>query len=85
MVIGLAADLFGRSIGRGKALLPGNGPFPLVVAGCEQLGHAEVEQLGLALRGHEDVARLEVAVDHQVLVRELHRLRDLEEERQPFA
>jgi hypothetical protein len=37
-----------------------------------QLGDAEVEQLHRAVGGHEDVARLDVAVDHEPAVRMRH-------------
>jgi len=43
----------------------------------EQLGDAEVEQLGVAGIGDEDVGRLQVAVHDQVRMRERDRLADL--------
>jgi hypothetical protein len=47
------------------------------VGGLEQLGNAEVEQPGGALGGHQQVGRLDVAVNDQSLVREMHRVGDL--------
>jgi hypothetical protein len=41
---------------------------------------SEVEQLELTIRAHENVRRLEVAVDHKVLVRVLHGLTDVDEQ-----
>ena len=38
-------------------------------AGIEQFGNAEIEQLDLPVRRHQHVARLEVAVHHQLLMR----------------
>jgi hypothetical protein len=37
----------------------------------DQLGDAEVEQLGRAVGGHQHVGRLDVAMDDQVLMRML--------------
>ena len=54
-------------------------------ARVEQLGDAEIEQLGRAVAGHQDVARLDVAVDDETLVRVLDRVTDAAEEREPFA
>jgi hypothetical protein len=52
--------------------------------GCraERLGDAEVEQLGLALGGDEDVRRLEVAVHDSDGMRHGHRVAHAREERQ---
>ena len=44
--------------------------------GVEELGDAEVQQLWLA-GGHKDIRGLEVAVNHEILVRCSHRLADL--------
>ena len=46
----------------------------------EQLGDAEVEQLDLAVAGHEHVRRLQVAVDDQVGVGVRDRRQDVEEQ-----
>ncbi len=56
-----------------------------LVAGLalEQLGDAEIEQLHLAVRGHQDVRGLEVAVHDQVGVRVGDRRQHVEE--QPHA
>jgi hypothetical protein len=54
----------------------------------DELGDAEVEELGQepsGARQHHDVARLEVAVDHALLVRGVHDLADpIEEGDQPL-
>ena len=55
------------------------------IAGIEQLGDAEVEQLGRAFGGDQDVGRLEVAMHDQVLVRVLNRRADLQEQLQARA
>ena len=39
----------------------------------EQLGNAEVDELRIAVLAHQNIAWLEVAVQHQVRVRVLHR------------
>ena len=46
----------------------------------QQLGDSEIEQLGNAVRGHEDVSRLDVAVHDQVLMRVLHRVAHVAEQ-----
>jgi hypothetical protein len=51
---------FGRRVARERVAL-------------QQLGDAEVEQFGLAVRCDQQVARLQVAVDDQVLMGELDR------------
>ena len=51
----------------------------------EQLGDAEVEQLGLALRSDEDVRRFQVAVHHQLGMGVRHRLHHLAEQLQALA
>ena len=51
--------------------------------GREQFGDSEIEQARRAVLGDEDVVGLEVAVDHQSLVRELHRVAHREEQREP--
>lgn len=54
-------------------------------SGLGQLGDAEVQQLGLAGFGDEDVGRFQVAVDHQKPVRVLHRGGGLQKELHPAA
>ena len=51
----------------------------------EELGDAEVEKLRRAVRPNEDVARLQIAMDHEILVREVHRLADLAKEVEPIG
>ena len=48
--------------------------------GVDQLGDAEVEELGLSRRRDEDVGRLDVAVHDQAAVRVLHRVAQLGEQ-----
>ena len=52
-------------------------------AAREQLRDAEVEQLRAAVGRHEDVRRLEIAVDDEVLVGVAHRVADLRHELEP--
>ncbi len=52
------------------------------------LGNAEIDHLGhrpAVVEGDQDVRRLEVAVDHALLVGVLHGLADRDEQRQPLA
>ena len=51
----------------------------------ESLGQAEVGDLGDAVRGHEDVGRLQVAVEDAVLVGEVHRPRQAGAEQRGLA
>ena len=51
----------------------------------EQLRDAEVEQLRCALADDEDIGRLDVAMNHQVAMRVLHRGANLHEQLEPFA
>ena len=81
----LAADLLRARVFRRHQLQPRRGrrqrlPAELRV---QQLGDAEVEQLGRAVGRHQHVGRLDVAVDDQVLVRVLDGGADVAEERQP--
>jgi hypothetical protein len=57
-----------RVLGRHHRERGGGGRHVGVDAGGEQLGDAEVEQLRDAVTVHQDVRRLDVAVDHQVLM-----------------
>ena len=53
-----------------------------------RLGHAEVDHLGhrpVVVHGHQDVRRLDVAVDDPLLVRVLDRLADRDEQLEPLA
>ncbi len=77
--------LFGaRVVGRQHAG-EGAGEVRVAGVGLQQLGDAEVEQLHLPLGGDDDVRRLEIAVDDEVLVRVLHRSPDGERELQALA
>ena len=86
----LAVQLLGTGIlrrhrlhgGEGRRRV-GDGGFQGV--GVEQLGDTEIQQLDGAFLGDQDVLRLEVAVDHQILMRVVNRGADREEETQPFA
>ncbi|ODV20559.1 MAG: hypothetical protein ABT27_07585 [Lysobacteraceae bacterium SCN 69-25] len=74
-----ARELFGRGVfgrqQRAQALRR-------VLAGMQQLGDAEVEQLDLARACDEHVGRLEVAMHDQIAMRMRDRLADLDEQRQ---
>ncbi len=52
---------------------------------AQEPGDAEVEQLRLSFRRHENVGRLEVAMDDQILVRVGDRGADFAEQLQPFV
>ena len=52
--------------------------------GIEQLGDAEIEQLGLAFRGDKNVCRLQVAMDDQLLMSVFNRGADLKKELEPI-
>ena len=69
----LAANLLGAGVFRRHQLQAGRGRRERLARelGIQQLGDAEVQQLGRAIGDHEHVGRLDVAVDDQVLVRVL--------------
>ena len=65
-----ALHLLGRGVARGHhagSFLRQRGGFG---RRRQQLGDAEVQQLDLALRVHQDVARLKIPVNHQLLMSE---------------
>ena len=67
---GLAAHLLRRRIlGCHHLVIADREPRVGDVLFAEELGDAEVEQLHVAALGHEDVARLEIAVHEQISVR----------------
>jgi len=49
----------------------------------EDLGDPEIQQLGHALGGHQDVAGFQIAVHHQILMGVMHRRAHLLEQLQP--
>ncbi len=51
----------------------------------EQLGRAKVQQPGSAVFGHQDVIRLQVAVDNEMLVGKLDGLANAHEQRDPLG
>ena len=83
---GLAPNLFRtgavRRHGSGPQRRRG-GEKARVVA--QQLGDPEVEQLRRAVFSHQDVGGLQIAVDHQVLMRELDCGADAAEEPQALG
>ena len=79
-----AADLLGRGELRGHDQEPRPREI-LALRPADQLGDAEVEQLRLAAGGDEDVGGLEVAVDHEVLVRVGHRVAHGGKQLQPLV
>ena len=80
----VAAYLLGAGVLRRHQLQPGSGRRERLARelGIQQLGDAEVQQLGCAIGDDEHVGRLDVAVDDQVLVRVLNRGADVPEELQ---
>jgi len=49
------------------------------------LAIAEIQQLGNALRRHQDISRFDIAVDHQVVMRVVHRSAHRAKQRQPLG
>ncbi len=82
-----AEDLFGRRILRRQhAFLKARHRHGMQqTLGSEQLRDPEVEQLGSAIAGDEDVAGFDVAVHHEVAMRVLHGAAHLQEQFQPLA
>ena len=78
--VGLVADLGGPAdlLGGHVGGRPQGPPGGRQGGGVEVLGDPEVGQLDLALAGDHQVRRLEVAVDHAVLVRVVQRVADLD-------
>ena len=85
VVSGVPRILLGARVRRGEGAPAGAGERrgPRRPAGIEQGGHPEVEQPDLPFVGDQDVGRLEVAVEDEVRVRELHRRQYLK--KQPEA
>src|SRR5262249_25738472 len=52
----------------------------LRIVGGHELGDSKVEQLGLAVRSHEDVRGFQVAMNHQVVMREAYSIAYLEKQ-----
>ena len=79
----VAPDLFGARVRGSHHVHPGRRRRRLERQGVrvQELGDPEVQQLGSSVGGHQDVGRLEVPVDHQVLVGVLHGRADRPEER----
>src|SRR5579859_2042482 len=71
----LRAGVFGSHRAKSRGLLS--------YGRVDDFGDAKIEQLGNAVRCHEDVAGLEVAMNDESLVRVLHGAANLQEELQP--
>jgi hypothetical protein len=70
----LRAGIFGRQrLKRGKRVVEAER------VGVEQLGNPEIEQLYCAIGCDQDIGRLDIAVDHEVLVRVVDCRADCEE------
>ena len=82
----LAGELLGgRVVGSEDALARLGDPGTVAPeVGVHELRDPEVEKLGVALVGDEDVVRLDVPVHHEILVGVLDRHRDLEEQADAF-
>ena len=72
----VAGHLLGAHVGERPDHLADFGAGGRVQVRVGGPGHAEVEDFGLARFVHQDVGRLEVAVDDAVLVRVLHSVAD---------
>ena len=79
---GRALQLLGRGVLRRQCTLPICGDKRTVRVAQQQLGDAEVEQFDVAIGGHEDVGRLDVAMDHEVTVRLGHRRQNVVEQQE---
>jgi hypothetical protein len=78
---GVAARVFAPELGRHVV---GRADLAAIIFVLGEARQPEVEELGLeplAARGHHDVRRLEVAVDDALVVRRLHHVADLVEQR----
>jgi hypothetical protein len=80
----IAAQLLGTGVlGSHQAAGEARGRLaPVSRSRFEQLGDPEIQQLGLALGGHQNIRRLEVAVDNVIAVGVLHCRTNLQEELQ---
>ncbi len=82
----LAAALFRRgALRRHRRELERTRRLGGVVARREELGDAKVEQVHPAVGAHQHIRRLEIAMDDEIGVRELHRPAKLDEELRPAA
>ena len=79
------AELFGRGVGRREGAQSGRGRIGQRVVGLEQLGDAEVEQLHFAGARHQDVRRLQIAMDDEGVMRVLGGLADQAKDAQSFV
>ena len=87
----LAASLLGRHVshranrraGTGEVRFGGLGPRGLIVLTARErdLGEAEIEHLGVAALGDENVGRLDVTVHNAFGMRGVERVGDLDGER----
>jgi hypothetical protein len=75
-------ELFWRRIARRQRTESGAGRIAVFV---KQLGNTEVKQLGLALRGHQDVRGLDITVHDQRMVCGFDGTADGREQKQPLA
>src|SRR6516162_9779274 len=66
--------------GRWRSPEPGAG----IRSRVQKLGDSKVEELGNSICGNQDVARFDIAVHDQVLVRVLHGIAHLAEQAQPL-
>ena len=78
-----AVELLGAGVIRGHRPLVEIGQPAAGFRRIEELGDPEVEKLGLAVRSHQDVGRLQIAMDDQALMGVLDGGADLEEQIQP--
>jgi hypothetical protein len=80
----LTADLFGAGVLRRQHVEAGSGERRRVgPVGFEELGDPEIQQLHGAFVGDQNVRGFQIPMDHKPAMGRLHRLADLDEERQP--
>ena len=81
----IAAQLLRRGVRRRQwTVLRVDGLRRAAVRIVEEFGDAEIEQLRFAVGGDQNVRRLDVAMDDELAVRELHRRADIAEQRDAF-
>ena len=78
----VAQGLFGRHVGRRAHRAAGAGLHE--GGGGQQLGHAEVGEVGVAVLIEQDVLRLQVAVDHAAPVRVVEGTRHVAQQGEAF-
>jgi hypothetical protein len=81
----IVQELLGAHVlGGAHAVAEGHPGLTRIGIGRERLGDPKIDQLGLPGPIHQDVARLDVAVDHAPLMRVCHRVAGLDKQGHPL-